>query len=220
MLYNNYLTYVQDVPASVDPNNNLLGQKKPYLEGRKIKRAAGIPHTIDTEKNGTLEQSDFGFGPKITRVEGQGNGGNMLTLSEASEDEIVNKYFKADLTYLNAQGPLNVKVVDPLNVKNSNFSFRFINQRAMATDPVLTQNAMVPTGTVNSYIGIAGALNVDATSWELKDLISQKTYYPNDILGGAGDTLYQTIRIGSEFYFLILAFQSMWRRPQILARIQ
>ncbi len=29
------------------------------------------------------------FGPKITRVEGQGNGGNILTMTKASEDGIV-----------------------------------------------------------------------------------------------------------------------------------
>jgi hypothetical protein len=208
--YNNYLTYQQDVPASVDPNNNLLGQKKPYLEGRKIKRAAGIPHVIDSEKNGTLLQADYGFGPKITRVEGQGNGGNFLTLTKASEDEIVEKYFKADVTYENAMGPLSIRVVDPLNVKNSTFSFRFINQRANAQNPIITQNAMIPTATANRFTGIAGALNVETSSWVIENLgaTNQETrfYYPNDVSGNAGDTTYQTIKVGSEFYFPDLGF--------------
>jgi len=204
--YNNYLTYVPDVPASVDPNGNLLGQKKPYLEGRKIKRGSGIPHAIDTEKGGTFLQSTFGFGPKITRVEGQGNGGNFLTMVKESEDEIVNNFFKADVTYQNAQGPLNIKVVDPLNVKSSDFSFRFINYRGNATQMIPNQNAMVPTSTVNAFLGLSGAINVDRTSWELKDLNSGKLYHPNDLRGDVGDTLYQTIRVGSEFYFPDLGF--------------
>lgn len=204
--YNNYLQYVPDVPATSNPAANLLGQKKPYLEGRKVKKAAGIPHTPDTEKDGTLAQSAYGFGPKITRVEGQGNGGNILTLTKASEDEIVNNFFKADVTYENAQGPINIKVVDPLNVKNSDFSFKFINHYVSATVPQTTLNAMVPTATVNTFLGTMASLNVDKTSWELKDLNSGTVYHPNDIKGGAGDTIYETIRIGNEFYFPDLGF--------------
>ncbi|NBU04923.1 MAG: T9SS C-terminal target domain-containing protein, partial [Sphingobacteriia bacterium] len=71
--HNEYLTYAPDVPVSISSSANLMGQKKPYLEGRKLKRAAGIPHNIDAEKGGTIAQSVYGFGPKITRKEGQGN---------------------------------------------------------------------------------------------------------------------------------------------------
>ncbi len=204
--YNNYLTYKEDQSPAADPNANYLGQKKPYLEGRKIKRAAGIPHNIDPEKNGTVAQAAFGYGPKITRVEGQGNGGNLLTLTKESEDEIVNKFFKVDVTYENAHGPIDIKVVDPLNVKNSEFTFKFINNNGYATAPTLTDNAMVPTATVNSFLGTAAAMNVDKTSWELRDLNSGKAYYPNDIAGVPGDDIYQTIRVGSEFYFPDLGF--------------
>ena len=48
--HNEYLTYAPDVPVSISSSANLMGQKKPYLEGRKLKRAAGIPHNIDAEK--------------------------------------------------------------------------------------------------------------------------------------------------------------------------
>lgn len=206
--YNNYLPYKADVPATSNPAANLLGQKKPYLEGRKVKKAAGIPHNPDTEKGGTVSQSFYGFGPKITRVEGQGNGGNKVTLTQASEDEIVNKFFKADVTYENAQGPLNIKVVDPLNVKNSDFTFRFINSNAGATDPVINQNAFVQvtsSSSVTTTRGIMAALNVDNTSWELKDLNTGITYHPNEVRGG-NDNMFETIRVGSEVYFQDLGF--------------
>ncbi|MBA2611697.1 MAG: hypothetical protein H0U95_06995 [Bacteroidetes bacterium] len=200
--YNNYLTYAPDVPVSVNPAANILGQKHPYLEGRKFKRAAGIPHIPDIEKDGTVPQSAYGFGPKITRVEGQGNGGNKLTMTRASEDEIVANGFKADITYENAQGPINIKVVDPLNVKNSDFTFRFINRLVSSTAPQTSVNAM-PTGTSS---GIA-ALNVDNTSWELKDLQSGKMYYPTAIVPtNTTDIYYETIKVGNEFYFPDLGF--------------
>ncbi len=200
--YNNYLTYAPDVPVTVNPAANLLGQKRPYLEGRKLKRAAGIPHIPEVEKDGTVTQSAYGFGPKITRIEGQGNGGNMLTMTAASEDEIVANGFKADITYENAQGPINIKVVDPLNVKNSDFTFRFINSVDSASAPQTSINPM-PTG---SAAGIA-ALNIDNTSWELKDLQSGKIYHPNTTSAtGTVDVYYETIKVGNEFYFPDLGF--------------
>lgn len=229
--YNNYLTYAPDVSPAVSQTANYLGQKRPYLEGRKIKRAAGIPHNTDMEKEGTVMQSAYGFGPKITRVEGQGNGGNMLTLTKASEDEIVSKGFAANITYENAQGPLSIRVVDPLNVKDADFTFRFINSTMKSVwsptiDPTYSVNPTLPrtwlnampsaaSSTANSTTGNganSAMLNVDNTSWELKDLSSGKTYYPNEAKPSNAnaqsikDTLYQTIKVGNEFYFPELGF--------------
>ncbi len=207
--YNQYLPYSQDNSPASNAEANYLGQKRPYLEGRKLKKAAGIPHNTNAEKEGTLSQSAYGFGPKITRIEGQGNGGNKLTLTRASEEEILNPpFFKDKITYENAQGPLSIKVVDPLNVKNSEFSFKFIDKNIKFTTPTPQRNAMVPnTSTVFPYQGTIGTLNVDRTSWELKDLgEGGKTYYSTEISGAISDSLYQTIRVGNEFYFPDLGF--------------
>lgn len=211
--YNQYLPYAPDVSPSQSEAENYLGQKRPYLEGRRYKRASGTPHHTDVEKDGTLSQSFYGFGPRITRVEGQGNGGNILTLTKESEDAIVSNFFKADITYENAQGPLNIKVVDPLNVKDSRFSFKFINHRKNAKTPTEGNNAMIPvtstvSGNQTSYLGTIGTLNVGQTSWELKDLVSGKIYHANDIGEdhAPNDTIYQTIRVGNEFYFPDLGF--------------
>lgn len=204
---NEYFPYAPDVPPTVSGANS-LGQKRPYLEGRKIKRAAGTPHITDAEKGGTLQQSFYGFGPKITRVEGQGNGGNMLTLTRKSEEEILNSpsSFVEKITYENAQGPLNIKVVDPLNVKNSDFTFRFIHNRVGNTAPTVTNNLMTALTTTNSsgdkFTGYGGTLNADNVSWELKDNLTGKLYYPTDIKAfDPSDVNYQTIRVGNEFYF-------------------
>ncbi|MFT7612976.1 MAG: hypothetical protein ACI9J3_001944, partial [Parvicellaceae bacterium] len=57
----------------------LEGQKKPYLAGRKavsggIKSVSGIPHIPAPELGGSVLNSEYGDGPKITRIEGVGNG--------------------------------------------------------------------------------------------------------------------------------------------------
>lgn len=234
--YNNYLTYVQDKSPQQDPNGNYLGQKRPYLEGRKLKRAAGVPHNPDIEKDGTIAMASYGFGPKVTRIEGQGNGGNLMTLTQASEDAIINSSngFVEEITYENGEGPLSIKVVDPLNVKAANFQFRMINKNfrsiySPTIDPTYTANPVeprkwlnpMPSAAANATNGLTGngsniaALNVDNTSWELIDLTNNVKYHPNEPSWVPGttttstayrDTLYQTIKVGNEFYFPELGF--------------
>ncbi len=145
--YNEYKKYTID-PTGLD------GQKKPFLAGRKnIKVYTGIPHkTI----NGLVMNSAFGDGPVITRIQGQGNGGMELEFSKATIEEILSKpvshpvdnpYGGPDYpisynpVYERGYGPLNIKVIDPLNVKKGNFSVQFI--RNVETAGRLTNAAWV-----------------------------------------------------------------------------
>ncbi len=107
------------------------GQQFPYLEGRKsatgaITSITVIPHIPSPELGGTVQLADYGYGPKITRVEGKGSGGtNILFLTEESENDIVANYTPAEVTYQNAAGPIDVKVIDPLNVKGGSYRLTF-----------------------------------------------------------------------------------------------
>jgi hypothetical protein len=125
--YNNYKTY--------DPNdvNALDGQKKPYLESRKsvagpIKAYSAIPHIPVPEAGGTLQNSLYGSGPLITRIEGTGNGGLNMDLTDESENFIVNNFRMANPNYIGGEGngPIEVKVVDPLNVNPGTFELSFL----------------------------------------------------------------------------------------------
>lgn len=126
--YNNYKTYIPDDPAYYD------GQKKPYLAGRKsatgrIQSITVIPHIPAPEAGGTILNAAYGDGPKITRIEGQGNGGLELNLTQESIDELMAKtappYIIENPTYENGFGPVNIKVIDPLKVKPGNYTLRF-----------------------------------------------------------------------------------------------
>ena len=136
--YNNYAPYSQD------DADGLLGQKKPYLEGRKnIQCYSAIPHKI---VDGTVLQCTYGDQPAITRIVGIGNGGNELEMTKETVDEILSKPMAAyDTTlglplnklgspnypisyhpnYEAGYGPLNVKVIDPLNVKSAKYELWF-----------------------------------------------------------------------------------------------
>ena len=122
--YNEYLKY------AIDPNdpNALNGQKKPFLAGRKnILVYTGIPHNPSPEAGGTVMNCQYGDGPKIRRIEGQGNGGMNLELTDETVNEIMAGAPHHSITplYKNNQGPIDVKVIDPLNVKKGNYTLKF-----------------------------------------------------------------------------------------------
>ena len=135
--YNNFLTYSQD-PGVL---NGLYGQKQPYLAGRKtaigtaISPVTAIPHNPAPEANGTQMQSQYGSGVKITRIEGQGNGGNKLIMTKASIDKVMSSADHKILTpeYENGYGPIDIKVIDPLNVKKANYVLKFLTTGALDT---------------------------------------------------------------------------------------
>ncbi len=160
--YNNYSKYSQD------PNvlNGLYGQKQPYKAGRKaatsgILTYVGIPHIPSPESNGTVQNCVYGAGPKITRIEGQGNGGLVIDMTQASIDAIMQGAPWKNLTpeYQNNAGPLNVKVIDPLNVKPGDYILKF-KVRDTATGDIKVDSNWMWTLYYNNY---ADSINSDQT---------------------------------------------------------
>ncbi len=123
--YNNYKTFNPNEADALD------GQKFPYIASRKspsgaIRSYVGIPHNPTPEAGGTVARSTYGDGPEITRVEGQGNGSLELDFTTSTEATIVTNYRMATPTYQAGKGPINVKVIDPLNVPDARFRLHFL----------------------------------------------------------------------------------------------
>jgi hypothetical protein len=198
--YNQYGEYKEDQPFTSIGVASSEGQKRPYVEGRKSKKAFGIPHNTAPEKEGTVANSVYGYGPKITRIEGQGNGGNYLDLTAQSENEILNSPTgRADrITYENGRGPIKIKVVDPLNIPDSQFSLALINRNyynnidTVNSDPCRSKSIhqALPYPLLKKSNAVFGMVNADTATWVLKDLKTQKEYYPC-----------KSIKIGEEYYF-------------------
>lgn len=135
--YNEYMKYSADPGSQEDGIVGLGGQKKVYLAGRKnIKVYTTIPHKVV----GTISPTAaFGDGVEITRLQGQGNGGNVLELSDETVAEILSKKPVDSLnvlgsedypiaykpTYKQGKGPIDVRVIDPLNVRNTEYELAF-----------------------------------------------------------------------------------------------
>ena len=122
--YNNYEQYDPTDPTKLN------GQKQPYIPSRKaafgeIRVQSGVPHNPLPEADGTYHFVEFGSTPFITRIDGTGNGNRALELTPESKSYIVENGILSTPTYAKGQGPINVKVVDPLNVADGYFELKF-----------------------------------------------------------------------------------------------
>ncbi len=125
--HNEYLAYAQDV------NNpgGLSGQQTPFLAGRKaatgpVKIKTAIPHIPSPEANGTKANSSYGDGPQVTRLDGHGNGGLEIEFTDATVKDILANGKIEKPVYKIGYGPINVQVIDPLNVVSADYQLDFV----------------------------------------------------------------------------------------------
>ncbi len=79
-----------------------------------------LPH--DPTPAGTSINSDYGTGLPVTMIEGIGNGGQVVKLSSASINALLQApYYAKERTYLSGFGPVDVKIIDPLKVPMASF---------------------------------------------------------------------------------------------------
>ncbi|MDZ4838504.1 MAG: hypothetical protein SGJ04_00715 [Bacteroidota bacterium] len=99
-----------------------------YLAGRRNVRAyTAIPHPNNPEFGGTILNSVYGFGPKITRIEGIGNGGKILEITTETENEILANGKTNTPTYKGGNGPVDIKVYDPTRIAPGKYVLKFLD---------------------------------------------------------------------------------------------
>jgi hypothetical protein len=132
--YNNYKKF--------DARDN-VGQKEPYVVGRrnigdasrKTSSYEVIPRPIVDTKLG----SKYGDGPVITRLDGVGNGGRFLDISEETLNQILAGAFDGSITYKAGAGPIQIAVYNPLEVVDGQYELTFRDKNM--TDAVLEKDA-------------------------------------------------------------------------------
>ncbi len=127
----------------------VLGQRSPYCEGRRNigPNGDGLPYTaVPRPITDRRLNAQFGEGAVITRVDGAGTGENFLDISDEArtliETDVRNDAqlgaFQGEILYRAGRGPIEVKVFNPLEVKDGDFELRFIdgnmNDNSLATD--------------------------------------------------------------------------------------
>lgn len=114
---------IADDPQQTDPNQFLAGR-------RNIDVYKAIPHKTEPENFGTVLTSGYGSGPELKRIEGRGNGGNVLEFTEATINDILQNGESKQPVYMGGKGPVRVKVVDPLKVPKADFELFFKERKA------------------------------------------------------------------------------------------
>ena len=179
----NHKTYYYAIIAyghstSISVDYNVLKDYKPYIAGRKNADFAfftphtGIPHIPSPESGGLEQHSNYGNGPKLTRIEGSGNGSNILDFTSETVSAILASSASRVKypTYENGAGPVSIKVIDPLNVP-AETNFRFILK---AKYPSSGNSAFVPQ---------------DSSTWELINLTTNDTVFSETTIKLANEQL-------------------------------
>jgi hypothetical protein len=159
--HNNYKNYSPNDPLSLD------GQKKRYIASRKaavgeVKVLEVIPHNPMPEAGGTAQLVAYGSSPRITRLDGYGNGNRSLELTTASMKTILSEGYMANPTYDYGAGPVNIKVVDPLNLANGYFECKFRDYTA----PNIGNGADTASWVIYRYANKGDATPIDSVSSE------------------------------------------------------
>lgn len=137
------IAYAYNNFAQFDPHSPENTQDVVYLEsahgpggsplGDMIVSAMPNPFS---NMAGQYIPADYGQGVVIKRLEGKGNGGNNLQIDQESELEALSAstgYKSANPTYLAGQGPIEVKVVDPVKIPAANWTL-YIEPNPDSTD--------------------------------------------------------------------------------------
>ena len=184
-----------------DPNDPLAldGQKMPYIssrlgfDGSGINAVEAIPHNPAPEADGTIQNIAYGSGPLIRRLDGFGNGNQILELTQSTMDKVISSGYDDNPVYDYGKGPINVKVVDPLNVADGYFECIFRDYSTTNSNAADTAS-----WTINRYESEGGTLIESVSSevtistnneqiipqWGVSVQILQESYYLPE--GGSG----------------------------------
>lgn len=132
--YKNYyfiaLAYAYNNFADFNPNRSDSTQDVAYLESSKLGGGSELRAVVATPNPanggmGAVLNAQYGDAIPVTRIEGTGNGGNDIYMSEESENEALfgvpfaggTLHQSLNPTYTVQGGPVNIKVVDPVALK-------------------------------------------------------------------------------------------------------
>ncbi len=208
------VSYAHNEFLEYDPNTSegINGQKLPYLLSRRsatfgeIETVVGIPHNPSVEADGTSFGTYYGWSPRITQLEGIGNGGRELNLTPEATATILANNELTEVEYDNGFGPIDVKVIDPLNVQAGDFEVTFdkdaSDKRGGMNDTTsYTVTRTAPDGsteTVDSRYAIGFGDELLIPEWGISVTIKQIKYENVD---QASPTAWSTLPITSSIDF-------------------
>lgn len=207
--YNQYKEY--------DPNDATLldGQKRPYMRsrisgsGKGIEAVIGIPHDPTPENDGTIFTTTYGWQPEITQIEGVGNGGTFMELTDATLAEVLANGRAVHPTYKSGAGPVDIKVIDPLNLQAGTYVLGFGQDSATVDKDTwwISRTYNGVTDTVWSDYTIAVSNEQLILDWGISVNITQQFYSDGPPAG------YYTSPIGATITYEDSSKMWLWGVP-------
>ncbi len=193
--YNNFKNYDPNDPLALD------GQKIPYIssrlnfDGSAISSIPAVPHNPMPEADGTGQNIEYGSSPIITRLDGHGNGGRVLEFTQSTLDAVIASGKVDNPSYDYGSGPINVKVVDPLNVEKGYYELSFTDYNPSSINGADTASWVINRydnaqksnllGTVTSSLDISNDNEQVIPEWGISVQINQKLYFlPDGVSSG------------------------------------
>jgi hypothetical protein len=124
--YRNYyfvaIAYAYNNFATFNPDHTDSTQDVPYLESQHGPNSSAIPVVVAMPNPangnmGTVLNSDYGDGVKIQRLEGIGNGGNDIQMTDESEAEALQNGQSLQPFYKISHAPVDIKIIDPVKIQ-------------------------------------------------------------------------------------------------------
>ena len=130
--YNNF--------APFDINRTDSTQDVAYLESRTaaggipIPIVVGMPNPANGDM-GTVVNAGYGDGVIIHKLEGKGNGDNIVSVDDATEQKILNDIHVDELVYRQGEGPVDIKVIDPVKLAGGKWELFIKGPSTRSTKP-------------------------------------------------------------------------------------
>ncbi len=154
-------------------------QNTAYLESFKngynkaITSVLGIPNPAYTDMGNQI-RAEYGDGVVVKVLEGKGNGGNFLVLSEDSENEALfgGNSQASNMIYEKGQGPIDVRVIDPIRVPAADFEVWILGENSEPGRQDTSRGVIAEEG-----------------SWFVKNLTTGDTIFSEQNLNSASDQI-------------------------------
>lgn len=179
-------------------NSVQAGVLEPYLPGKKnfdgkaIQIHTGIPHINTPVEGGTDLGAKYADGPKLKRIEGQGNGGMNLDITPETEANILANGYDLNPVYQNGHGPVNIKVIDPLRVKLGEYTLKLNKDSSTATNSGVVNNTskwVITNNTTGETINSEGDISIPSEQILIYDTDGNGKITPEERWGFSVDWL-------------------------------
>jgi hypothetical protein len=162
-LAQNGKNHLQVLDYSTGADKDDMFESSPKTMMNQISENAFTQRNISVVNRDTIGNSDCDNCLPLVRIEGTGNGMNVLEISPSTENQILNEpYFSPQATYLFDGAPLQVRVIDPFHLPECEFELSLYDSSGLFNaEEMFWKLENLTTGQVDYSIGAFSTISED-----------------------------------------------------------